>query len=208
MMYFTVWVVVCVIPACCFFFIYVSMKRLLPAYFDKKGKKSIVSVFSSTYFLFVASSLLVGLARLAIFILFVSLSVSWIESPGLLGCIRKLNFNSFFFTSTNYFRRQLSSRRNNLKLLSSEFSLWTIFYTIENRLAFIHRRSLDIVDLQRLDWIWCSSFTTFHLTSGKEISSLFKGETSSGSLVTHSVDLSEDLKFISSLFQKVKEWNS
>ena len=75
----------------------------------------------------------------------------------------------FFFTSTNYFRRQLSSRRNNLKLLSSEFSLWTIFYIIENRLAFIH-----IVDLQRLDWIWCSSFTTFHLTSGKEISSLFK----------------------------------
>ena len=176
--------------------------------FWQKGEKSIVSVFSLTYFLFVASSLSVGLARLAIFILFVSLSVSWIESPGLLGCIRKLNFNSFFFTSTNYFRRQLSSRRNNLKLLSSEFSLWTIFYTIENRLAFIHRRSLDIVDLQRLDWIWCSSFTTFHLTSGKEISSLFKGETSSGSLVTHSVDLSEDLKFISSLFQKVKEWNS
>ena len=146
------------------------MKRLLPAYFDKKRKKSIVSVFSSTYFLFAASSLSVGLARLAIFILFISLSVSWTESPGLLGCIRKLNFNSFFFfTSTNYFRRQLSSRRNNLKLLSSEFSLWTIFYIIENRLAFIH-----IVDLQRLDWIWCSSFTTFHLTSGKEISSLFK----------------------------------
>ena len=168
--------------------------------FWQKGKKSIVSVFSLTYFLFVASSLSVGLARLAIFILFISLSVSWTESPGLLGCIRKLNFNSFFFTSTNYFRRQLSSRRNNLKLLSSEFSLWTIFYIIENRLAFIHRWSLDIVDLQRLDWIWCSSFTTFHLTSGKEISSLFKGETSSGSLVTHSVDLSEDLKFISSLY--------
>ena len=45
MMYFTVWVVVCVIPACCFFFMNVSMKRLLPAYFDKKGKNRLFLFF-------------------------------------------------------------------------------------------------------------------------------------------------------------------
>ena len=78
-----------------------------------------------------------------------------------------------FFKSTNSFKRQLSSRRNNLKLLSNESTLWTIFWIIENGLAFIYRWSLDTVDLQRPDWICRSTFTTYHLISGKEISCLF-----------------------------------
>ena len=43
------------------FFMNVSTKRLLPTYFDKI---SIVSIFSSTYFLFAASSLSFGLAKI------------------------------------------------------------------------------------------------------------------------------------------------
>ena len=45
----------------------VSMKRFLPACFNEKEDKSIVSVFSSTYFLFASSSLSVGLVRLGLF---------------------------------------------------------------------------------------------------------------------------------------------
>ena len=52
------------------------MKRLLGAYFDKKKAKYIVSVFSLTYFLVTAFWWSAGLARLTIFLFFISVSVS------------------------------------------------------------------------------------------------------------------------------------
>ena len=159
MMYFTVWVVVCVIPACCFFLWMSQWKDFCLHILTKKGKNRLFLFFH--------------------------------QHTSCLLCLHcQLDWQDWLSLYCSYL----------YQFPESSHHLWTIFYIIENRLAFIHRWSLDIVDLQRLDWIWCSSFTTFHLTSGKEISSLFKGETSSGSLVTHSVDLSEDLKFISSLY--------
>ena len=102
----------------------VSTKRLLPTYFDKKW---IVSVFSSTYFLFGV----ICIGKIDDLVLLISLSVSLTVSPRLLGTIEKLICNSFFFKSTDSFRRQLSSRRNNLKLFFNECTLWTIF--LDNR---------------------------------------------------------------------------
>ena len=52
------------------------MKRLLGAYFDQKKVKYIVSVFSLTYFLVTAFWWSAGLARLMIFLFFISVSVS------------------------------------------------------------------------------------------------------------------------------------
>ena len=65
------------------FFMNVSTKRLLPTYFDKKW---IVSVFSSTYFLFGV----ICIGKIDDLVLFISLSVSLTVSPRLLGTIEKL----------------------------------------------------------------------------------------------------------------------
>ena len=166
-MYFTVWVVVCVIPACSFF-MNVSMKRLLSAYFDKH-------IF---LFFYQNTSCFLRLHCQLDWQDWLSLYCSYLYQFLELNhhdCLDLLRESLLivFFKSTNSFKRQLSSRRNNLKLLSNESTLWTIFWIIENGLAFIYSWSLDTVDLQRPYWICRSSFTTFHLISGKEISCLF-----------------------------------
>ena len=79
------------------------------------------------------------------------------------------HFSLGVFKLINSFRRQLSSRRNNLKLFSDEITLWSIFQVIENRLILIHQCSIDIIDLQRPDWIYVSPLTTFQLGSSIEI---------------------------------------
>ena len=66
-------------------------------------------------------------------------------------------------------------RRNDLKLLSDETTLWSIFQGVKNRLAFIHKWFFNIEDLQRPDWICGSSLSTFPLTSGIEISHILWG---------------------------------
>ena len=52
-------------------------------------------------------------------------------------------------------RRQLSSRRNYLKLFSNESMLWSIFQIVENWLSFIHNWSIYVVDLHRLEALFC-----------------------------------------------------
>ena len=75
----------------------------------------------------------------------------------------------FLWTIGCYFRR------NDLKLLSDETTLWSIFQGVKNRLAFIHKWFFNIEDLQRPDWICGSSLSTFPLTSGIEISHILWG---------------------------------
>lgn len=167
-MYFTVWVVVYVIPACSFF-MNVSMKRLLSAYFDKH-------IF--LFFFYQNTSCFLRLYCQLDWQNWLSLYCSYLYQFLELNhhdCLDLLRDSLLigFFKSTNSFKRQLSSRRNNVKLLSNESTLWTIFWIIENELAFIYHWSLDTVDLQRPDWICRSSFTTYRLISGKEISCLF-----------------------------------
>ena len=131
--------------------------------------------------------------------------------------------------------------------ISDETTLWSILRIVENRLILIHKCSIDFEDFQRSHGICCSSFTSFQLINGKEIShsfwgvqslflpanrswvsrwtlgvnrlvingitgffpvnlvtSLFKAETTAGSLFSHSVDLFRSLKFISWVYWKAK----
>ena len=166
MEYFIVWVVVCVIPACCFFLDECLNEETSGGIFGKKKvNESIVSVFSSTYFLFAASSLSVGSARLRIFLLFMSFSVSWIDSPGLLRSIKKL-ISMVFFQINEFFHESTKFQDEQSKPLLNEYTLWTIFQIVENWLSFIHSWVLDTIDLQRPDWICGSALSTFQFTRG------------------------------------------
>ena len=111
----------------------------------------------------------VGLARLMI-----SFDCSYLHQfleliPRIAWVYEETRFFLGVFKLINSFRRQLSSRRNNLKLFSDETTLWSIFQVIENRLILIHQCSIDIIDLQRPDWICGSPLTTFQLSSSTEI---------------------------------------
>ena len=88
--YFTVWVFVCIIPAWLLFLWWMSQWEIFFCIFWQKREWVNCFRFSSTYFFFAAFSLSVGLASLTIFLLFISLSVSWIDSSGMLGSIEKL----------------------------------------------------------------------------------------------------------------------
>ena len=123
-MYITVWVVVCVIPACCFFYECLNEKTSSYIFWQKMD-----------CFCFFINILLVRCHlhwqdwRFSIVHIFISF----------LNCVTKIAWDYwethfvivFFFKSTDSFRRQLSSRRNNLKLFFNECTLWTIF--LDNR---------------------------------------------------------------------------
>ena len=143
----TVWVFVCIIPAWLLFLWWMSQWEIFFCIFWQKREWVNCFRFSSTYFFFAASSLSVGLASLTIFLLFISLSVSWIDSSGMLGSIEKLIL--IIFPINEFLQKTTQFQRNNLSLSSNETTLWFIFQIVEDRLLLIHNWSLDIADLQR-----------------------------------------------------------
>ena len=114
MKYFIVWVVVCVIPACCFFLDECLNEETSGGIFGKKKSEWIDCLCFFINILLVCCVFVVSwIGKIAVlFIVHVFLSFL-IDSPGLLRSIEKLISMVFFSKSTNSFTNQLSSRINN-----------------------------------------------------------------------------------------------
>ena len=162
MKYFIVWVVVCVIPACCFFLDECLNEETSGGIFGKKKSEWIDCFCFFINILLVCCVFVVSwIGKIAdLFIVRVFLSfLNWFTR--IAQVYWETNFNGFFFQINEFFHESTKFQDEQSKPLLNESTLWTIFQIVENRLSFIHSWVLDSIDLQRPDWICGSALSTF-----------------------------------------------
>ena len=174
--YFTVWVAVCVVPAHCFFCNECFNEETSGSIFWQKRELMYCFCFLINILILVTVSWWsVGLARLMIFWLFISSSVSWIDSQNCLGLWRN-SFLSWCF-HINKFLQEVTQFQEE----QSEALLWwnhTLVHLSGNReqahsyspvFYQYHRPSETRLDL------WLTWLTTFQLSSSTEICHILWG---------------------------------
>ena len=169
MNYFIVWVVVCVIPACCFFLDECLNEETSGGIFGKKKSEWIDCFCFFINILLVCCVFVVSwIGKIAdLFIVHVFLSfLNWFTR--IAQVYWETNFNGFFFQINEFFHESTKFQDEQSKPLLNEYTLWTIFQIVENWLSFIHSWVLDTIDLQKPDWICGSALSTFQFTRGVE----------------------------------------
>ena len=169
MNYFIVWVVVCVIPACCFFLDEFLNEETSRGIFGKKKSEWIdCFCFFINILLVCCVSVVSWIGKIAdLFIVHVFLSfLNWFIR--IAQVYWETNFNGFFFQINEFFYESTKFQDEQSKPLLNEYTLWTIFQIVENWLSFIHSWVLDTIDLQKPDWICGSALSTFQFTRGVE----------------------------------------